>query len=208
MLDILKNTFDIGEKLARIIGSLKVQITGDEKAAAKDLQLVVDEMVKFYQVAQQELLNVQCLDFADNMGINSSKKILFDIQSGAMQVRISEASGSCSKIKRIYNSYLDTWFQKKFRKGSQEYIEVQGAFVQLSEYDLSMVEAMKDIDQYLIPRAEHMLGLIKQNNQHELIRYHTTIVDEMTDIRLKLSQITKQLIDLSNEFSGSTKFIN
>jgi hypothetical protein len=202
MLDILNGTIELGEKLFNILVSLKGQIKGDKSAAAKDLQLVIDEIIKFYKITQGEISNFQSIDFTDSGNLAANKKILFDIQSGEMNVRISEASGSCAKIKRIYNSHLDSWFLQVFHNENQNYVQVQHLFKQLSDYDFSMIEATKDLEKYLQPKANSFLSMLLVNDTNNLIAAHSDVTKELMNVRVKLSQVIKQLVDIKNEFQS------
>jgi uncharacterized coiled-coil DUF342 family protein len=200
MLDILKGTIELGEKLAKLFKSVKIKITGNEKTAAADLNIVIDELRKFYDAIQSEISDFQSLDFSDSANISKNKRTLFDMQSGTMNVRISDASGSCSKIKRIYDSHLDTWFKKTFQNEDQKYLEIQHIFKQLSEYDLSMIEATNDLVRYLSPKCDEILKMMTENDKDKIIAYHDSISNELLETRKKISEVAKQLIDFKNEF--------
>lgn len=205
MLDILNGTIELGVKLFNLLSSIKNQIKGDKTSASKDLQGVIDEIIKFYKITQEEISNFQSIDFTNSGNLSANKKTLFDIQSGEMNVRIAEASGSCAKISRIYDSHLDLWFRQIFNSKNENYIQVQHLFKQLSEYDFSMIEATKDLEKYLQPKANSMLSMLLANDIHNLNIEHNSISVELMPVRMKLSQVTKQLVDMRNEFQTIAK---
>jgi hypothetical protein len=206
-LDIINETIGLGEKLADLLKSVQQNLVGNKEQAAKELVLVIDEVVKFYQVAQEEMSSFQNMNFSDPTHSMAGKKILLDIQSGMMQVRIAEASGSCAKIKRVYESHLDTWFLRIFGKESVQYMDTQKIFNELSAYDISMIEAAKNLETYFTDKSAHMLIFLSEHNTTKLIEYHTLTIQEVTETRKKLSLVVKQLVDLKNDFFQSAEII-
>ena len=208
MFDILKGTIEMGEKLVKALKLLKTKIKGNKSAAVGDLNLALDEILKFYTATQDEISNFQSLDLSRSENLSVNKKTLFDIQSGMMGVRIAEAKGSCSKIGRIYDKHLDTWFQKTFGSGSPEYIEIQHVFKQLSAYDFSMIEATKELTRYLDPICDELLKMITGNDMTDAVSFHNETSDELMPVRKEISKVATQMVDLRNDFEDIASSTN
>jgi hypothetical protein len=200
MLDLLTGTIDLSEKLATLFEKVKHKITGNEKEAADNLQKVSDEIMKFFVATQEEVSAFQSLDFTSNLNNSTARKVLFDLQSGMLQVRIAEASGSCQKINSIYQQHLKRWFMDIFHEDSDDYKETEFIFQQLTGYDLSMLEATKELERYLIPKAESMLEMLDAGDP-SLSSLHNDVSTELLATRIRLSQIIKTFIELRNSFA-------
>jgi hypothetical protein len=202
MLDILNGTIDLGKKATDLFASLKTKLKGDEAAAGKDLNEVLDELIKFYTATQKEISDFQSLDLANPGNLQETKRVLYDIQSGAMGIRIAEASGSCAKIKRIYEKHLDTWFQRVFKNETAKYREVRHLFSNLLDLDMNMVQATKDLEDYLSEKAQAVMKLV-YNSDTNVITYHNKVSVELLETRKGLSHVVKQLVELKNDFAQS-----
>lgn len=202
MFDILKGTIELGEKLVKALNFMKIKLAGNKSAALSDLNLALDEILKFYTATQDEISNFQAMDFSrgENSGVN--KKTLFDIQSGMMSVRIADAKGSCSKIGRIYDTHLDTWFKSTFGSNSPEYLDIQDIFKQLSMYDFSMIDATKELSRYLDPKCDTLLKMTTGGDLTAAVSFHNETSDELMQVRKGMSRVATQMVELRNEFEA------
>jgi hypothetical protein len=119
-----------------------------------------------------------------------------------MQVRLAEASGSCHKIAKIYRNHLDTWFQQTFASERQTYIDLQHVFMQLSQYDLSMLSGTEELFSYLDPICDQLSRLMAGGDTAAAVSLHDETSAELLKLRKTISAVTVQLVKMRNEFAG------
>lgn len=199
MLVLLEMVLTKSEELLSVFEKAKKFLVGDKKTAADQLQRVSDEMMKFLVATQEEISNFQGLDFSSSSGIAQARKVLYDILSGMMEVRVIAASGSCNEIKMIYDCQLKTWFKDNFSGLSDEFGEVEKIFSALVDYDNNLTQATRSLKDYLTEKSEKILEMIEKGDQN-LMSFHHQTSTELLAIRQKLSTLLSRFLHLKNEF--------
>jgi hypothetical protein len=82
-------------------------------------------------------------------------------------IRINETRGHCHKIKSIYDTYLNPWFDRVFKEKNSERNELDTMFGGVGGlndgYDY-IIEAMKEVSAWLKAQATQILGILDAGN--------------------------------------------
>jgi len=196
--DVLPTTIELGEKFVKFFQSLKKEFWGDQEEAFKKLRDVIDEMLKFYKATNEEISNFMSLDFSNKNSYQPNRKALYNITGGSIKVRIVDAKGHCSRIKRIYDNYLDKWLRKKL--DNEKYNEINNLFLSLSIYDDDMVEAATNLEAELIEKSNKLLEFLNNKNFRGVVASQEGNIERFQPVQQRLSSVMEQMVILRNEF--------
>jgi hypothetical protein len=79
-------------------------------------------------------------------------------------VRINEARGHCHRMKRIYDVYLDKWFDRVFHANSPERNQLATIFGGLGTADDYIIDAMREVSSWLKLQASQTLDAVDAGN--------------------------------------------
>lgn len=196
--DVLPTTIELGEKFVKFFQSLKKEFWGNQEEAFKKLRDVIDEMLKFYKATNEEISNFMSLDFSNKNSYQPNRKALYNITGGSIKVRIVDAKGHCSRIKRIYDNYLDKWLRKKL--DNEKYNEINNLFLSLSIYDDDMVEAATNLETELIEKSQKLITFLNNKDFRGAATSHEGNIERFQPVQQRLSSVMEQMVILRNEF--------
>lgn len=160
---MLDKVFDLADRFGAI-DAIRDTLLKQPGEAAKKLAEVLDELAKTVAALDDEMVRYLSLHFHSEESVARGRGTLLGMEVGQSAIRINEARGHCHKIKNIYDTYLDTWFDKTFRSDSAERNQLRTVFSGLTTSDDYIVEAMKQISDWLKARAEQTLDAVDMDN--------------------------------------------
>ena len=198
-LNILKSTIELVKEVGSFLTTVKDNVWGNEHASYDKLNETLDEIAKFFEATQSEISDYQSLEFSDSNTRQGNKKLLYDLEGGMLRVRIEAARGHCSKIKLIYENYLDKWFREVFGNSS-EYNTIHTLFLELSVYDVNMFAATDELQKFIKNEAVAVLNFVEQKDytaaDEQIIASRATL----SPIRQSISELLTNLLILKNKF--------
>jgi len=197
---------ELGMKLG-VFQRIKQKLIGAPDLAAEKLIEVLQEITKIYEVLDSELNDYLVIWFIENdfNNIERYRRTLISLEAGRIKPRMEEARGHCKKIKKIYDRYLTPWFKRVL--DDNEFFETQDLFNQLDMFDLNMMDAIKEVADWLTDRASFVMDLVDANKYDEVnfeIRNDRKMI--LPD-RQKISDIMTELYSLLADFIEISKGI-
>lgn len=196
---------EIAEKLG-VLEKLKLRLFAQPDPAAAKLELVIDEIIRIFDVLNVEVTNVLglWLDPASDR-LEADLEKMDELDSGALQVRMRKAKTACSKIDNIYHLYLRGWFSRVFK--SSEMREVEELFRRLHEFDGVVVKAIDTTADVLITRTRAARSLVDEQKWVEAQAVVAATRRELMPMRREISRTLTQLIDLQTDFVTLSKSV-
>ena len=200
------NLTDIAEKLG-IFDRVRGKLLKQPDPAAEKLFVVLEEISKVYSALDAEISSFLSTYFDNSQTAEQrqhERRTLIELEGGAIEARMSKASGHCSKIQNIYRKYLSTWFGKVLEPTEQN--EMEGLFRELDELDGAMMRAFRQVAEWLSNEAHLSLELVdgkppKIDDANERIHNaRRTIYED----RRKISQAARTLFDLQGNFIAAS----
>jgi hypothetical protein len=206
LIEPAKYLFEVADRLGAIEAVKRKLIKQPDPAAAK-LVTVLAELSKVYGAMEDELTTYLSLffDASDGKQLARERAALARLESGAIQARMAEARGRCSKIWNIYNTYLRPWFDRVLDPTESQ--ELFGLFRELSEIDSHMVDVIKGLATWLAAEAKMTGDLVEDS---DLAKANARIVAawrEVRPMRKRIADAMVQIQELEGQFieiSGAT----
>src|SRR5262245_9357590 len=120
------------EESINVINRLAAKLKADPDAAAAKLADALGEIEKTCRALDDALQKFLLLAF-DPQPANVAP--LLDIGGNRLVVTVESGRGHCHEIKSIYDRYLDRWFDRVFKKDTQERKELRQLFSTLGDAD-------------------------------------------------------------------------
>ena len=148
------------------------------------------------------------MSFYDKMSAEEerdARKILTDLEGGAAKVRVAESRGHSTKIRNIYNKFLDPFFQRVFQG---ENVQMSWLFNDIEDVDGVMIKFMNSMSDYLQQTAAETN---RPFNSGDRVAAQQSIRDAAIEMRFVRKQLVDTLVHLRNlqadfiALSGTTK---
>jgi hypothetical protein len=199
-----KDLVDVADRLG-ILDLIKDKLISRPDPASDKLVVVLEEISKIYSSLDNELSSFLAIRFYDGMLPEEKKsalKQLYELQGGAVQARMSEARGHCSKIMNIYNRYLTGWFSRIL--DPTELREVEKFFNSLVYYDENMVDAIEQVGRWLGVQADLTLSHIHQGNWEQANRIIRKSAEDISADRKKIANVMSMMRKLQGQIIQSS----
>lgn len=156
--------------LARELGILdrvKNKLIKKPDPALKYLANVIEEIYKTYCALDSELTNYLGVwfDLNDPTSNANNRRILIGLEGGNIRVRMAQSRGHCSKIKPIYDRYLNPWFAKAL--DAQEFNDIENLFTHLTTGDSEIIYTIDKLAEWLETRANLILDIVGQGRYQD-----------------------------------------
>lgn len=175
----------------------------ERDAAGAKLVEVLDEIAKTCVALEGELVRLLAVDFAD-ANLRETRAVLVSMEGGGVRATMSAVRGHCSRIKNIYQRYLDAWFLKLW---PNQHTAIQAAFVELSDVDgkmLPLIDWLAALTEY---EAHESLNLLDAGN---VMAARKRILDARSlvlPVRRQLNQLVATLRDLQSWYVESAVLV-
>jgi len=170
----------------------------------KHLSGVIEEIYKTYCALDSELTNYLGIWFDPNEPTSNAnnRRALIGLEGGNVRVRMAQSRGHCSKIKPIYDRYLNPWFAKTL--DAQEFQSIEELFTRLTTGDSETINIIDNLAEWLETRANFVLSLVGQgryqdaNNEIEMDRLMALQYRKDLSISMRiLYQVQAEIIELT-----------
>jgi ferritin len=201
---MISGIYEIAQNL-KLFDEVKSKLIQQPDPAAKYLTEVLQELAKTYQAIDEEISNYLGIWFDSNdlTNLREQRHTLISLEGGKVSVRMAEARGHCSKIKSIFERFLDTWFKRIFDK--DEYNNVDNLFKNLYHWDNFLIQTLDSLADWLQTNASDVLSHISKqdfNQANDKINQdRTSILQDRRD----LSEIMKILYELQASLIETSK---
>lgn len=199
LIDAGKALFDVADRLGAV-EAVKRKLIKQPNPAAAQLVTVLAELSKIYGAMEDELTNYLALffDSSDPKQLARERAALAKLEGGAIQARMSEARGRCSKIWNIYEHYLKPWFDAVLDPTESQ--QLFALFRELSEIDSHMVDAINGLATWLAAQAKVTIDLVEGG---DLIKANARVVAaraEVRPLRKRIAGAMVQIRELEGQF--------
>ena len=154
--------FELADRFGIIDGIKDALLKQPDKANTK-LAEVLGEVAKTVVALDAEMVRYLSLHFHSEESISQGRAVLLGMEVGQSLIRINETRGHCHKIKNIYDTYLDKWFDQVF-SSSPERNKLATAFAGLGSDDDYIMDAMHEVSTWLKIQAEQTLNSVDLGN--------------------------------------------
>jgi hypothetical protein len=194
-----KDVVDIADKVG-IIKVLKAKMVKQPDPALDQLNTVLDEISKIFEIMNTQITNYLALWFdpSDSKSFQDGKSVLTSIEGGSVKVEMSKTRGRCSKITNIYDKFLNPWFKRIF--DTEEQAMMSQLFKQLDQFDGVMVSAIEELAAWLTEKAKETLDLVNEGKYQEANEFIKSNRKQIQPIRLIISDRIQDLYRLQAEF--------
>lgn len=192
---------DIADKLG-LIDSVKSKLFRNPDAAADKLATVLDELSKIYSALESELVRYLSLHFDPTGDLADERQVLLTLESGQLQLRMSEARGHCHKIHNIYQNHLDRWFHRVLSTG--EAADMGALFNRLSYGDAQMDLAIHQLASWLSAVSSQTLDLVDDGKLVEAQQCIRSARREALPARQAITRTLAQLVQLQGDFIAAS----
>lgn len=175
--------------------------------AAKKLAEVLDELAKTVAALDDEMVRYLSLHFHSEESIARGRGTLLGMEAGQSAIRINEARGHCHKIKHIYDTYLDTWFDQVFKSDSVERNQLRTIFSGLTTSDDYIIDAMKQTCYWLKTQAEQTLDAVDADNLNGANMRIRQARLEVKPAREKLTETMSSLRSLQADYVYTSRAV-
>lgn len=201
-----KEILDAGETVVALLKQIKGKLLGEPEPAAKALATVLEEIEKTYRVVDDALSRYLGVLFNPDQplyeeGNVEARKELLQMESDQLRVRLAEARTHSQKVERIYNTYLEGWFQRVFGPIGKKF-EIQNTFHNLWGTDSQIVLYMNEIADWLGKEVQGTLDLVdKLGDLKAANRRIQETRERVKPYRDKLGEIMTDLRTLEGDFA-------
>jgi hypothetical protein len=199
--DILETANQLG-----ILATVKRKLVNQPDPAAAKLAIVLEELSKIYYAFDDELTAYTSLFFdeSDPKQLRRERAVLAKLEGGAIQARINQARGHCSKIWNIYQRYLTPWFRKVLSRDENE--QVEELFRELSDIDSKWIADIDAVAWWLAQEATAAGELVERNDLAKANERVDAARKQLRPLRRVISETMVQMRSLESdviEISGA-----
>jgi hypothetical protein len=187
----LAERFDVFDRVKKLL------LAQPDKANQK-LAEVLDELTKTVGALEAEMVRYLNLEFQPGVSITPGRGVLLEMEGGQSMIRINETRGHCHKIKSIYDTYLNPWFDRVFKEKNSERNELDtmfGGVGGLNDSDDYIIEAMKEVSAWLKAQATQILGILDAGNLSDAN-------DKLKQARLAAKPAREKLVETMSKLRG------
>ena len=144
-----------------VLKAVKSKLVNNPDRAAAHLVEVLDIIDAVYQEMRKQILDFSTLDFSSDTETGKSRRHLRNLKTDGLATQISDADAACNKIKNIYKTHLDAWFQRVLNETEQD--QLRNLFDEMSIMDFSLVGAMHGLSSTLGTASAAILSALDQS---------------------------------------------
>jgi flagellar biosynthesis chaperone FliJ len=216
----LIDIFKTAHTLFQIFG-LQEKLIQNKREAANQLVRVINEIDKIYKYLDGILVDLLTLGIYTNQNeendsnnidsINIANRTLLRFNNLRLESDIESVRGSCSEIRRIYETYLNTWFNKLIsdkKINKKEYDDLEAVFDKLSSSDDDLIHSAQSLINYLNPWISILDNQLKNKEYKKFNETIDQLSTELNDFRDEISKSTFELIKLKNSYLEITRTLS
>ncbi len=187
---------DAGNTIVELLQKLKGQLVKQPDPAARALKTILEEIDKTFRVVHDALVRYLGILFhpkkpLDNEWNAKAREELLRLRHNALSPQIEETRTHSSKVGRIYDEYVDRWFETVFKP--QEAAIIKGQFNKLWGVDSKIIADLGVLVKGLSNEAEGTLALVRRGDlsaaNQRILNTETRLspfIDELDSIMTKL----------------------
>ncbi len=189
-----------------LLDTLKAKFIRQPDPAAAKLQAVLDEISKIYLVFEQELVRYLSLTL-DPAELNHEKAVFIELESGQIAARMGTARGHSSKIRNIFERYLNPWFQRLFddsQLSNDEFLSINRLFRNLSDGDSHMLDIIDQVSGWLAQEASNTCDLIEKKDMAGAQARLARARKEVLPARRAVSEAMRNIYEIQAAFVAAS----
>ena len=181
-----------------IVERVKSKLVRHKDEAAEKLVIVLEEVSKVYLATETELAKFLSLDLSENADLPEARKVLIDMEGGALNIRMEEARGHCHKIGNIHHNYLRTWFDVALETSEAQ--ELNSVFELMSNSDYAMIVQIDQVATWISDEASAVLDLVDSDDLDGARQWLRDARKEVLPARRAMSELLGKVRAVQGDF--------
>jgi hypothetical protein len=199
----IKAVKDVDEALG-VIGQFIQKLRSQPDIAARKLTEALDEITKTWQVIDMSIVRFLNLGF-EKEALEKGSKDLLGMAGGQLRVEVDRGRGHCSKIRNIYDEYLDRWFSRVLNP--KEYDVIKFEFMKLAFADMDIFYGMEEMAHQLQEEADEILEMVEAGENEEARKRVLSSRNKLSELQRNMSRTMSELHKIKSELISMAGFV-
>lgn len=193
----IKEGINLLDKIG-VLERLALKLVSNPDKALNKLIIALNELNMGYTTLYNEMLALGNIDLEDN-DHKKARKQLTRVKEGHIKASIISVKGSCARIGKIYDTYLNGWFSCALGD-DKDVAELDQLFWSLRDVDDLFLEGVNKLTEIAEKGAKDILLFIDTNRLSEAKQAIDELEGQLAPLREQLCTDMRRLWSLQEQF--------